>query len=353
MKTDVSKQASPRRRLTRRLLIAATVGCVLLSVVGIGVVAAVGGGIWQALEKSGYIEDWTDADGVFVDGVPYGPNDWNKLDLYFPKEIAPEKARGAVLFIHGGAWNSGKRQDMAGFARRTAKRGYVAASLGYMLAGDKTKDVYSMNAVMDEIDAALKTLKEEATKRGAPLEKVALSGDSAGGHIATLYAYSRGKDAPLPVVFVAPRVGPSDFHPETWSNLPAETVAGVVGMMTRKVTFVDAESAKTAEAEAAIASVSPAAFVEKGGAVPTLAAFGGKDNIVPTPHRERLFAALEKSGVPFDVVDFPNSGHLLESDPEATERRRELFFEYAERYLNVAPGALETSETSETENAAE
>jgi len=350
MKTDVSKQASPRRRRVRRLLIAATVGCVLLGVVGIGVVAAVGVGIRSALEKSGYLEDWTDADGVFVDGVSYGPNDWNKLDLYFPKEIAPERSRGAVLFIHGGAWNAGKRQDMAGFARRTAKRGYVAASLGYMLAGDKTKDVYSMNAVMDEIDAALKTLKEEATKRGAPLEKVALSGDSAGGHIATLYAYSRGKDAPLPVVFVAPRVGPSDFHVETWPNLDPGAVAGLVSAMTRTETTVDAMKAKTPEAEAAIAAISPASFVEKGGAVPTLAAFGGEDTLVPPPHRERLVAALEKSGVPFDVVDFPNSGHMLASDPEATERRRELFFEYAERYLNVAS---EASETPEAENAAE
>lgn len=161
---------------------------------------------------------------------------------------------------------------MAGFARRTAKRGYVAASLGYMLAGDKTKDVYSMNAVMDEIDAALQTLKDEATKRGAPLEKVALSGDSAGGHIATLYAYSRGKGAPLPVVFVAPRVGPSDFHVETWPNLEPSAVAGLVSAMTRTETTVDAMKAKTPEAEAAIAAVSPASFVEKGGAVPTLAA---------------------------------------------------------------------------------
>ncbi len=342
MRTDVSKQASPRRRRVRRLLIAATVACVSLGVVGIGVVAAVGVGLRQTLEKSGYIEDWTDADGVFVDGVPYGPNDWNKLDLYFPKEIAPERSRGAVLFIHGGAWSGGRRGDMAGFARRTAKGGYVAASLGYMLAGDKTKDVYSMEAVMDEIDAALKTLKEEATKRGAPLEKVALSGDSAGGHIAMLYAYSRGKNAPLPVVFVAPRVGPSDFHLETWPNLEPQTVAGLVSKMTRTETTVEAMQAKTPEAEAAIAAVSPATFAENGGAIPTLAAYGGQDGLVPTPHRERLVAALEKSGVPFDVVDFPNSGHMLESDPEATERRRELFFEYAARYLNV-----ETEKTAE------
>jgi dipeptidyl aminopeptidase/acylaminoacyl peptidase len=109
--------------------------------------------------------------------------------------------------------------------------------------------------------------------------------------------------------------------------------------MTRTETTVDAMKAKTPEAEAAIASVSPALFAENGGAIPTLAAFGGEDNLVPTPHRERLVSALEKSGVPFDVVDFPNSGHLLASDPEATERRRELFFEYAERYLNVAPEA--------------
>ena len=342
MKTDVSKQASPRRRRVRRLLIAATVVSVLLGVVGIGVVAAVGVGIRQVLEKSGYVENWTDADGVCVEGVPYGPNDWNKLDLYFPKEIAPERSRGAVLFIHGGAWSGGRRGDMAGFARRTAKGGYVAASLGYMLSGDKTEAGYSMNAVMDEIDAALKTFKEEATKRGAPLEKVALSGDSAGGHIAMLYAYSRGKNAPLPVVFVAPRVGPSDFHLETWPNLEPQTVAGLVSKMTRTETTVEAMKAKTPEAEAAIAAVSPATFAENGVAIPTLAAYGGEDGLVPTPHRERLVAALEKSGVPFDVVDFPNSGHMLESDPEATQVRRKLFFEYAERYLNV-----ETEKTAE------
>ena len=339
MKRDISKKvASPRTRV-RRALIAATLFCVSFSVVESSFGAIGLWGLRRSLQKSGFLEEWTDADGVFVDGVPYGPNAWNKLDLYFPKEIAPEKARGAVLFIHGGAWNAGTRQNMSGFARRTAKHGYVAASLGYMLIGPRTKKVYSMDAVMDEIDAALKTLKEEATKRGAPLEKVALSGDSAGGHIAMLYAYSRGKDAPLPVVFVAPRVGPSDFHLETWSNLKPETVAELVSDMTRTETTVDAMQARTPEAEAAIASISPAAFVEKGFAIPTLAAYGQEDDVVLTEHRERLIAALEKSGVPFDVVDFPTSGHLLASDPEATKRRRELFFEYAERYLNVAPEA--------------
>ncbi len=311
----------------------------------------------DALKYSGYFEEWEeDVDGETLADVSYGAAEWNKIDCFFPKELAKDKTHSAIVYIHGGAWSVGSRKDMAGFARRCVKSGYVAASVGYMLFNDATKDKYSMEAVLDEIDAALAKLKEVASARGVELKRVALGGDSAGGHILSLYAYSRGKKAPLQIAFIAPRVAPIDFHVDAWNPVQkAETVAGIVSLMTRQKTSTGEIENPTEEIEARIASVSPLAYLENGGVVPTLAAYGAKDSVVGRKHCAKISAAFEKLGAKsiddvkpndeqtpvFDCLEFPRSGHMLGSDPDFAARHWELFIRYARRFLD------ETDETNE------
>ena len=47
---------------------------------------------------------------------------------------------------------------------------------------------------------------------------MAVSGGSAGGCLALLYAYRDAKDSPVPVKMVFEAVGPSSFYPEDWTN---------------------------------------------------------------------------------------------------------------------------------------
>jgi len=328
---------------------------VVVSVVGCGFYAAFH--MRDTFKNSGYYEEWEEGvDGETIADVSYGDAEWNKIDCFFPKELTSEKSHSAFVYIHGGGWALGSRKDMAGFAHRCVKYGYVSASVEYMLFNEKTKDKYSMEAVLNEIDAALDKLKEIASERGVELKRVALGGDSAGGHIASLYAYSRGKNAPLPVVFIAPRVAPIDFHVDAWEPVQyAQTVAGIVSLMTRRVTSAEEIENPNAEIEARIASPSPLAYLNKGGVVPTLAAYGAKDAVVGRKHCAKISAAFEKLGSKsiddvkaddkqtpvFDCLEFPRSGHMLGNDPDFSARYWKLWGQYARRYLD------ETDESNE------
>ncbi len=48
---------------------------------------------------------------------------------------------------------------------------------------------------------------------------MATSGQSAGGCLAMLYAYSHADDSPIPVKFVFQQTGPASFHAEDWSGI--------------------------------------------------------------------------------------------------------------------------------------
>ena len=351
-KTNENKTSEPKRRGKGRwlILLFASIFAAVLTVFGFA--RAVADRAREVMRASGYVEEWTEGvDGETVESIAYGDEEWQKLDAYFPKELAAEKSRGALVYVHGGAWVGGKRGDMRGFARRATKAGYVSASVEYLLfKRGENESRYSIFAVLDELDAALAKLKETASERGIELDRVALAGDSAGGHIISLYAYSRGKSAPLPVVFIAPRVAPIDFHVDAWDPVqPPRSVELLVRFMNRdhRETPLELIKKPDAETEKLINGISPLAHLTPESAIPTVSAYGGKDPLVGTKHCAKLaqkFAELgakplaevtpeDETSIVFDLVEHPNSGHMLEKDPERAERFRELTFEYARRYL--------------------
>ncbi len=306
----------------------------------------------NVMNNSGYVEEWTEnVDGESLVGVPYGDKEWNKLDVFFPKELTPEKSHAAFVYIHGGAWTGGNREHMVPFARRMTKLGYISASVGYMLyRRGETDSFYSIFSVLDEIDCALTKLKTTVEERGIKLERVALGGDSAGGHILSLYAYSHGKNAPVPVAFIAPRVAPIDFHEDTWNSvLDIKTVALLINGMNH-VEDVTPELLLNPDekTENLIREISPLAYLSKESAIPTVAAYGGKDPIVGMKHYEKLIAKFKELGaksfndievmdddqIVFDCFVYPHSGHMLENDNDYAKQFHTLVLKYAEHYLN-------------------
>lgn len=75
---------------------------------------------------------------------------------------------------------------------------------------------YSISKVIYKIHEAITAIKAELKNRGYNVTKLTLSGGSAGAHLASLYAYSRADESPLPIVLLINHVGPTDFHFDTW-----------------------------------------------------------------------------------------------------------------------------------------
>ena len=103
------------------------------------------------------------------------------LDLFVP-ETAGEPVP-LVVWIHGGAWLSGGRNDVEPYLRILAAAGFAAAGVSYTLS---PQAVYPQ--AVEELAAAVSFLQEQAAHYGVDPRRVVLAGDSAGAQLAAQLA---------------------------------------------------------------------------------------------------------------------------------------------------------------------
>ena len=164
-----------------------------------------------------------------------------------------------------------------------------------------------------------------------------MGGYSAGGHLSSLYAYSRADVSPIPVVLEINQVGPADFHLDTWLNdtyaksLSDEIgVTGMVSIMVNKTITV--EEMKNGKAEDLINSVSTVHFANSK-SCPSLIGYGAIDQIVAQKHHEKLEAALKNAGVDYQLIFYPNSDHMLAGNKDKTDEFNNAMFAYLKKYF--------------------
>lgn len=286
--------------------------------------------IHHKLKHADMLEDWDEKeDGTRIRNIVYDQKKGFSYDLYLPKDIQNNSSRNVMLFIHGGAWNSGRKEDIAYACRRFAKEGYITVTLQYSLA-DKKGPPITFFTILDDITRCLNHVKSYTAKRGITVRKVALSGYSAGGHLAMLYAFSRKKESPIPIAFVFSQVGPSVFTRDTWGPDKTDFALALASAASGK--SITAGNYDTEQARNAIKSISPALLVDKD-TVPGIYAYGAKDSLVRPIHAQKLENALTKHHVPHHILIYPESGHFLCDDPGYARRYRELVKEYCEKYF--------------------
>ncbi|MEV7231393.1 alpha/beta hydrolase [Polymorphospora sp. NPDC051019] len=129
---------------------------------------------------------------VDADGVP--------CRLYAPAPGVP-----VLVYVHGGGWAMGNVEIVDAFCRRVADRsGCAVLSVDYRLAPE-----HPYPAGVDDVETALTWLRREGL--GLDVSRVAIGGDSAGGHLATVVA-RRQRDAGRPLahqVLIYPVIDPA------------------------------------------------------------------------------------------------------------------------------------------------
>jgi acetyl esterase/lipase len=108
------------------------------------------------------------------------------LDLYLPRPSAPNTGRPAlVVWVHGGAWRGGSRKDMP--LGPLVERGNAVASVDYRLS-----TVARFPAQVHDIKAAIRFLRAKQNQYGYDATRIAVAGNSAGGHLAALVGVTNG-----------------------------------------------------------------------------------------------------------------------------------------------------------------
>jgi acetyl esterase/lipase len=107
----------------------------------------------------------------------------HRLDIYQPKKSPTP--RPVVLFIHGGSWNSGSKDNVLyrAIGRRLAKQGFVGVVISYRLSPQALVPQQA-----DDCARALAWTVAHIKEYGGDPGRIVLMGHSAGGGLAALLA---------------------------------------------------------------------------------------------------------------------------------------------------------------------
>jgi acetyl esterase/lipase len=106
------------------------------------------------------------------------------LDVYSPQPFdSGARPATTVVWVHGGAWLSGGKNDIANYARILAARGFTVVSLDYSLS---PTNLYPTPVL--QVNTALGYLVANAERLHVDPSRIFLAGDSAGAQIAAQVA---------------------------------------------------------------------------------------------------------------------------------------------------------------------
>lgn len=284
-----------------------------------------------------YSVELTDEIGKVYKDISYGEGEANKLDIYVPADSG-KKSYGLVVYLHAGGFTSGDKSGDAGMLSWLCSKGYVAAGINYTLRTDENdKSIYSQSM---EIRAAMPKVIEEAEKLGYPIDKMAISGGSAGGTLAMLYAYRDCGDAPVPVRLMFEMVGPSSFYRRDWGSYgldqdtaaSREAAAGLFSVMLGS--RIEEGILDTPEYDEIIKPISAFMWVDEN-SVPSVLCYGAHDTVQPYRGAAHLENALKENGVDYKLFVGEHSGHGMQNDDKVMKEYMEAVEEYLAKYMPV------------------
>ncbi len=106
-------------------------------------------------------------------------NEKHTLDIYYPKNT--KVPREVVFFIHGGSWDSGKKDTYWFLGRNFARKGKILVSINYRFGGTT-----SYQEMAEDCNAALRYISENCGEYGGNPSRIFTMGHSAGAHLAAL-----------------------------------------------------------------------------------------------------------------------------------------------------------------------
>ncbi len=240
-----------------------------------------------------------------------------KLDLWLPLEAGGPVP--TLIYIHGGGWVSGKREQYALMFLPFIEMGFAVANVQYRMA-----HVSPAPGAVQDCRAALRWVIYNAGRYGFDTDKLVLFGHSAGAHLALMTGMlqsSAGFDWIIP--------GGSDtereeamwrFYADRREGIEEMEVAAVIEWSgitdvndllsgPNRRGYAQAWMGTVPYIEELARTVSPLTHVRPG-LPPMLLIHGDADPIVPYSHAVRLHEALDSARVRNGLVTISGGGHV-------------------------------------------
>ncbi|NNF63670.1 MAG: alpha/beta hydrolase [Acidimicrobiia bacterium] len=233
-----------------------------------------------------------------VDDIEYA--DGCTLDLY--RGVASTGNR-VLLQIHGGGWTGGdKRQQARPLMHHLANRGWTVVSISYPLSRDE-----GLDARIAAVHEAIRWVRHDAESFDIDPEFIALTGGSAGGHLASLATLQSSRNG-TGVQACIPIYGVYDFVNRNrtrgdWPVIPKILMG-----------------AEVSAAPERYAAASPIDQVHEN-APPFLVIHGTHDSLVPPAEARHFVSALEAvSRSEVSLFEVPGATHSFDIVPSPRTR---------------------------------
>lgn len=215
------------------------------------------------------------------------------LDASIPEGKGPFPA---VIIVHGGSWKNGNKTTYINPLKPLlSQAGYAWFSIDYRLA-----PAYTFPANVNDVESAVKWVKAHARKYHVDKKRLALIGESAGGHLVAMVGAQNKPETRVAAVV--------DFYgPNNLALLPQFLKAPPDGVRELlNITEWNDRSKKLLD------EASPQAYVQKG-IPPFLFIHGTADTLVPPTFSPMMCDAMKKVGGECEVVTVPGGVHGMEN----------------------------------------
>jgi acetyl esterase/lipase len=241
----------------------------------------------------------------------YDPAHGLALDVYRPDGVANAPVP-VVVFLYGGSWRRGTREQYRFVGRQLARQGALAIVVDY-----RTAPRAIFPGFVEDAAAAIAWAKQHAAEHGGDPARMFLAGHSAGAQIAALigtdarYLAAHGL-APRDLAGVIGLSGPYDFE-----------IAGFEDVFGPPVQWPQAQ---------------PVGFVD-GDEPPFLLIHGTADSLVEPADSRILADRLRAAGGRAELVWLPEAGHLAPLAALRDPDRQPTMSQAIRHFLNLATKA--------------
>lgn len=255
--------------------------------------------------------------------VVYGDDPAHRLDVWARPDLPPHRAAPVLLQVHGGGWTGGDKQGQSEpLITHLAERGWVCVCVNYRLGPGQR-----WPSMIVDVKRALAWVRGSIAEYGGDPDFVAISGGSAGGHLAALAALSANDpeyqpgftDVDTSVAAAVPLYGVHDFTTDEH---------GLFALLEGKV-FGSGPGHRSWRAASPVHRAGP-------DAPPFLVLHGDTDTVAAVGQSRRLVAALRAAGSPVRYAELPRAQHAF--DVFDTPRTRHVVAA-VDRFLTAAHDA--------------
>ena len=246
--------------------------------------------------------------------ISYGPGGRdNLLDIWRRHDLAPGRRAPVLLQVPGGAWAVNRKRGQAyTLMSRMVELGWICVSINYSKSPRST-----FPAHLIDVKRAIAWVRENIADYGGDPDFMAITGGSAGGHLASLAALTPNdpsfqpgfEDADTTVQAIAPYYGVYDFT--DFDNMHEMMLPFLEHFVLKARYADDPEPFRAASPISYAHSEAPPFFI----------LHGEKDELVPAGQSRVFHAALRAAGATtVGYAELANAFHAFDITPTVRSR---------------------------------